>query len=142
VFSLTLKRATTSMENAAKRLAELKTDGLTEQAAKAASARFKQLLESLKSDAAGGGQGGGGGGGGGGGAGGGDGIPATAQLKMLKSLQQEINDRTEALDEMQRRNKKLTPDQDAELRRIGEEQGVLADLVRDMTRPKRDDGEE
>jgi hypothetical protein len=144
VFSLTLKRATTSMENAAKRLAELKTDGLTEQAAKAASDRFKQLLESLKSDAAGGGQGGGGGGGGGGagGNGGGDGIPATAQLKMLKSLQQEINDRTEALDEIQRRNKKLTPDQATELRQIGEEQGVLADLVRDMTRPKRDDGEE
>ena len=145
VFALTLRRAKESMENAAKRLAELKTDGLTEHAAKAASDRFKQLLESLKSDSAGGGQGGGGGGGGGGGAGGnggGDGIPATAQLKMLKSLQQEINDRTEALDEVQRRNQKLTPDQDAELRRIGEEQGVLADLVRDMTRPKRDDGEE
>jgi hypothetical protein len=143
VFALTLRRAKESMENAAKRLAELKTDGLTEQAAKAASDRFKQLLESLKSDAAGGGQGGGGGGGGGGGAGGGgDGIPATAQLKMLKSLQQEINDRTEALDEVQRRNQKLTPAQGAELRRIAEEQGVLADLVRDMTRPKRDDGEE
>jgi hypothetical protein len=144
VFALTLRRAKESMENAAKRLAELKTDGLTEQAAKAASDRFKQLLESLKTDTAAGGQGGGGGGGGGGagGNGGGDGIPATAQLKMLKSLQQEINDRTEALDEVQRRNQKLTPDQAAELRRIGEEQGVLADLVRDMTRPKRDDGEE
>ncbi len=72
----------------------------------------------------------------------GDGIPATAQLKMLKSLQQEINERTEALDELQRRNQKLTPEQAAELKRIGEEQGTLADLVRDMTRPKRDDGEE
>ena len=72
----------------------------------------------------------------------GDGIPATAQLKMLKSLQQEINERTEALDELQRRNQKLTPEQTAELKRLGEEQGTLADLVRDMTRPKRDDGEE
>ena len=61
---------------------------------------------------------------------------------MLKSLQQEINERTETLDELQRRNHKLTPDQAAELKQIGEEQGTLADLVRDMTRPKREDGEE
>ena len=61
---------------------------------------------------------------------------------MLKSLQQEINDRTEAFDELQRRNKTLTPEQTAELKRLAEEQGVLADLVRDLTRPKRDDGEE
>jgi hypothetical protein len=146
VFALTLRRASQNMEDVARRLGELKTDSTTGQAAKAASDRFKQLMESLKNDAAGaGGQGGGGGGGGGGaggGGGGGDGIPATAQLKMLKSLQQEINERTEALDEMQRRNQKLTPDQAAELKKIGEEQGVLADLVRDMTRPRREDGEE
>ena len=61
---------------------------------------------------------------------------------MLKSLQQEINERTEALDEQQRRHHKLMPEQAAELKRIGEEQGTLADLVRDMTRPKREDGEE
>ena len=146
VFALTLRRASQKMDEAARRLAELKTDSTTGAAAKAASDRFKQLMESLKADAAGaGGQGGGGGGGGGGAGGGGgngDGIPATAQLKMLKSLQQEINDRTEALDEMQRRNQKLTPEQAAELKKIGDEQGVLADLVRDMTRPRRDDGEE
>ena len=82
------------------------------------------------------------GGGGGGGGGNDDGIPPTAQLKMLKSLQQEINDRTEALDEQRRRHKKLTPEQTAELKRLAEDQGVLADLVRDMTRPRRDDGEE
>src|SRR6516165_1539523 len=60
----------------------------------------------------------GGGGGGGGGGGNGDGIPATAQLKMLKSLQKEINDRTEALDELRRRNKQLSPEQTAELQRL------------------------
>jgi hypothetical protein len=145
VFALTLRRAAASMDEAAKRLGELKTDSDTERAAKAAADRFKQLTDSLKPDAAGGGggQGGGGGGGGGGGqGGGGDGIPATAQLKMLKSLQQEINERTEAFDELQRRHKTLTPEQSSELKKIGEDQGVLADLVRDMTRPKRDDGEE
>src|SRR4029077_13747263 len=103
-----------------KRLQELKTDKPTEQAAKAAAERFKQLLESLRADAganAGQGGGGGGGGGGDGGApGNGDGIPATAQLKMLKSLQQEINERTESYDELQRRNKTLTPEQTADLK--------------------------
>jgi DNA repair exonuclease SbcCD ATPase subunit len=145
VFALTLRRASRSMETAASRLQELKTDEATVQAAKSASDRFKQLLESLKADGGNGGQGGGGGGGGGGGDGpasNGDGIPATAQLKVLKALQQEINERTESLDELRRRNKTLTPEQTAELQRLAEEQGVLADLVRDMTRPKKDDGEE
>ncbi|MGO9470050.1 MAG: DUF4175 domain-containing protein [Isosphaeraceae bacterium] len=147
VFALTLKRASQSMDQAARRLAEIKTDRLTSQAAKAASGRFKQLIDALKSDAANGGQrqGGGGGGGGGGGAGGGenpDGVPATAQLKMLKALQQEINEKTETLEEVKRRKGKLAPEQIAELERLAGDQGVLADLVRDMTRPKRDDGEE
>ncbi len=112
-------------------------------AARAAADRFKQLIESLKADAAAGGrwwrrwrrwwwrQA----------------VGATAFRRPPSSrcsshLQQEINDRTESLDEAKRRNKKLTPEQTAELKKIGDEQGVLADLVRDMTRPKRDDGEE
>ena len=53
----------------------------------------------------------------------GDGIPATAQLKMLKSLQQEINERTESFDELQRRNQKLTPEQTAELKRLAKSRG-------------------
>lgn len=145
VFSLTLKRAAENMRTAASRLQALKTDQPTQEAARAASRRFQQLLDSLKADDAknGGGQGGGGGGGGGGGdGGGGDGIPATAQLKMLKTLQQEINDRTESFDELRRRNAKFTPEQEKEVERLASDQGELADLARDLTRPKRDDGEE
>jgi hypothetical protein len=146
VIALTLRRASEKMDAAAQRLQEIKTDEATEQAAKGAADRFKQLLESLKADRGKnrgqGGQGGGGGGGGGGAGGNDDGIPPTAQLKLLKSLQQEINDRTEVLDEQRRRHKELTPEQTAELKRLAEDQGVLADLVRDMTRPRRDDGEE
>jgi hypothetical protein len=137
------------METAARRLEDIKTDEETQQAARAAAERFKQVLDSLKADRGrNGGQGGQGGGqgGGGGGQGGGngndDGIPPTAQLKLLKALQQEINDRTEALDEIRRRHKELTPEQAAELKKLAEDQGTLADLVRDMTRPKRDDGED
>ncbi len=145
VFALTLRRAAAKMEEAAKRLQEIKPDSAAQAAAQDASDRFKQLIESLKPDSGGQGQGqGGGGGGGGGGAGGqgGDGIPATAQLKMLKSLQQEINEKTESFDELKRRDKKLTPEQTREIKRLADDQGVLADLVRDLTRPRRDDGEE
>ena len=81
-------------------------------------------------------------GGGGAGGGAGDGIPATAQVKMLKSLQQEINERTDVLDELRRRDKPLSPEQTAELERLQTEQGTVADLARDLTRPKHDDGEE
>ena len=142
VFSLTLKRATESMEKAAGRLQAMKTDDETQKAVRSASHRFEQLIDSLKADDAKQGGQGGGGGGGGGGAGGGDGIPATAQLKMLKTLQQEINERTESFDELRRRNQKLTPEQTGDAERLANDQGALADLVRDLTKPKRDDGEE
>ena len=52
VFALTLRRATEHMQRAADALLELKTGKPTEDAARAASDRFKQLLESLKADAA------------------------------------------------------------------------------------------
>jgi hypothetical protein len=147
VFSLTLKRASTSMDTAARRLQALETDEATQRAAGSAAARFKQLIDALKPDRVknagqqqqqGGDQDGGGGGGGGGG----DGIPPAAQLKMLKALQEEINERTEYFDELKRRGKALSPDQVAELDRLHDDQGTLADLVRDLTKPKTDDAEE
>ncbi len=61
---------------------------------------------------------------------------------MLKALQEEINERTEYYDELRRRGKTLTPEQDAELERLQTDQGTLADLVRDLTKPKKDDAEE
>lgn len=147
VFALTLKRASEGMGTAAERLQALKTDDETQRAAKAAANRFKQLLDSLKADRAKGGgqqnQGQGGDGQPGGNSGEpGDGIPAAAQVKMLKALQEEINERTEFFDELKRRKKTLTPAQTAELNRLETDQGTLADLVRDLTRPRQDDGEE
>jgi hypothetical protein len=140
---LTLKQATEGMETAAQRLQELKTDEETRRAVVAAANRFKQLIESLKPDAPkeGGPQQGGDSGGGSGG-GSGDGIPPAAQVKMLKALQQEINERTEFYDELRRRKKELTLEQKADLDRLHEDQGTLADIVRDLTRPKQDDGED
>ncbi len=145
VFGLTLKKAARSMEDAAQRLQALKTDDPTVRAEKLAAGRFGQLIDSLKPDKAKGGQqpgGGEGGAGQGGPKGGGDGIPASAQIKMLRSLQQEINERTDTFDELSRRQKELDPEQTAERDKLHEDQGALADLVRDLTRPKKDDGEE
>jgi DNA repair exonuclease SbcCD ATPase subunit len=145
VFSLTLKRAVENMDDAAKRLLSIKTDAETQASARSAADRFKQLLESLKPDSGknggGGGQGGGGGGQGGGG-GDGDGIPATAQLKLLKALQEDVNQQTEALEEARRRSQTPNPDLTKKLERLAEEQGTLADIIRDMTRPRRADGED
>jgi hypothetical protein len=144
VFALTLKRATQGMDTAAQRLQTLKTDDETQRAASSAAGRFKQLIDALKPDAPkpGDKQQGGGDGGGGGGGGGGDGIPPAAQLKMLKALQEEINERTEYFDELKRRGKELTPEQAKELDRLQTDQGTLADLVRDLTKPKSDDQED
>ena len=85
------------MDAAASRLQALKTDDPTLTAEKSASSRFKQLLDSLKPDKMkmAEGEPGEGEGGGGGGGGGGDNIPAAAQIKVLKMLQQELNDRTD-----------------------------------------------
>ncbi len=144
VFTLSLKKVQQSMEDSAQRLQALKTDGETTRVQKLASGRLKQLNDSLKPDRpknGGGQQGQQGGGGGGSSPSGGDGIPAAAQIKMLKSLQQELNERTDSFDELIRRQKELNPDQVAELDKLHEDQGILADIVRDLTRPKKDDGE-
>ena len=57
-------------------------------------------------------------------------------------MQQEVNDRTEELDELKARGKKLTAEQESELERLSEAQRGIADLARDLIKPKHDDGEE
>ncbi len=143
VFTLGLKKVGQSMEDSARRLQSLQTDAETTRVQKLASGRLKQLNDSLKPDRPknGGQQDQQQGNGGGSSPSGGDGIPAAAQIKMLKSLQQELNERTDSFDELLRRQKELNPEQTAELDKLHEDQGVLADLVRDLTRPKKDDGE-
>ena len=145
VFGLTLKKAAQGMEDAARRLQNLQTDDPTVRAEKLASSRFQQLVDSLKPDKAKPGQQqqqGGDQGGQGSTPKGGDGIPAAAQIKMLRSLQLELNERTDLFDELLRRQKELNPEQTVELDQLHEDQGILADLVRDLTKPKKQDGED
>jgi hypothetical protein len=146
VFALALKRAAEGMQTASRRLQALKTDADTQRAEAAAAKRFKQLLDALKPDPSkpggGGGGSGGDGGDGGGGPKGGDGIPTIAQVKMLKALQQEVNERTDDLDKLRIRRITLSEAQQDELNRLQDDQHTIADLARDLTQPKRDDGEE
>jgi hypothetical protein len=144
VFSLTLKRAAGSMETAGTRLAKIQTDAETQSAERSAARRFRQLLDAMKPEPAGPGQKGGGGGDGGGGGGGGDGdnLTTAAQIKMLKMLQQDVNERTEALDELRARNKPLSPEQEAEIEQLRRDEAGIVDIARDLVRPAHDDGEE
>ncbi len=58
---------------------------------------------------------------------------------MLKMLQQEVNLRTEALDELRRRKVELTPEQDAELTRLEDDQRNIIDIALDLTKPREED---
>jgi hypothetical protein len=146
VFSLILKKASDSMNQATSNLQKLETGTPTQKAEKSAAQRLQQLVDSLQPDKPkegdgqqqqqqqGGEQ-----------AGGqqeGDGIPTVAQLKMLKRLQSEINERTNELDDITREGGKLSTDQTSELDTLKLEQGRLADLLRDLSKPRRSDGED
>jgi hypothetical protein len=144
VVALVLRRAGENMSEAAQRLKSTDVGAETQDLERQALKRFEQLRDAIRNDQANNGQqqGGGEGGGGGGGGGGGEGLPSIAQLKLLKLLQEDLNRRTELLDELQRRRIPLTPDQEREASRLVEEQKTIADLARDLTKPIRDDGEQ
>ena len=144
IIALTLRRASDNMDTAAKRLQEIKTDTETEKAQKAAAERFKQLLDSLKADAAGNGGQGGGGGGAAAVEGAAETTTASPRSPSSNCSRRSSNRSTSELMNWTNSAGKgnLTPDQAAELKRLAEEEGVLADLVRDMTRPRHGDEEE
>ncbi len=138
VFALALKGAAREMERAAGRLGDRLTDGETIARETAAKNRFVDLISALEPDkkkaddekpeAGGGGENGP--------AKAGpqnDGIPQLAQLKMLKTLQEDLIRRTEDLDRIHQEAGKLTDDQRQELDLLAGEQGLLADLTRNLT---------
>ncbi|MFO0842914.1 MAG: hypothetical protein U0797_11040 [Gemmataceae bacterium] len=155
VFARLVERAARSMEKAGQRLAAMVRESPpldaagrrgTIRAGPGGTARLDQLLASLKESiddprplSRDGGEGGEGGGGGGGGGGDDGGLPPTAQLKLLRSLQKEVNDRTAeftkrhpALDALDARSK-------AELQEVRREQKEVADLLDRLTRSAVDD---
>jgi hypothetical protein len=139
VFALALRGAARQMHTAASRLAQRKTDAATVAAEKGALKRFLDLTESLKPQKP---------------KEGGnaenpeekgdekkpeegpqsDGIPHLAQLKMLKTMQEDLLVRTGQLDELREKNGQLSADEQQELEALALEQGQLADLARNLVR--------
>jgi hypothetical protein len=66
----------------------------------------------------------------------GDGIPPLAQLKLLRSLQAEVNEQTTGFDKAHPDRSKLTPEQRAELDALRTAQAELAALLGDVAPPE------
>ncbi|RUL88446.1 coiled-coil domain-containing protein [Tautonia sociabilis] len=146
VFQLSLKRATERMAEAADRLSKIQTGPDTQRAEEEASRWLDRLVASLNPPEDEEEQGGqqqpqqGGGQGQPGQGNQGDGIPAEAQIRMLRAMQEDINIRTQELDELKNRDEPLTEAQEREFVRLEEDQHTIADLLRDLIQPKRPDG--
>jgi hypothetical protein len=108
---------------------------------KDATHRLALVIDALKSDNAGlpppGGKQGSGSGDGGGDGGGGqaDQVPPTAQLKVLRAMQQEVKDHTEAFVKAHADLTKLNDKEKAELQSIRKEQQDVADLLEEFRHP-------
>jgi len=158
VFAHIMTRSARAMEQAAASIKERvdrvvdrgdrKVDGPAEEASYQKTVKLQrealnyldQLLGVLKEEeqklakAAGGGEGGGGGGGGNGPDS--DGIPPMAQLKLLKLLQLDVNQRTEEFGRKHPDAARLTADQKKELAVIRQDQADVSDLLDKLTAPE------
>jgi hypothetical protein len=136
VFSLALRGAGREMSRAVELLDQRETGKPTVTAENNALRRFAALLEALKLDKAEPGENQQGGEGQGGQKGPPrDGITSVAQLKMLKLMQQEINERTKALAERFDQTQKLTPEEMQEFEALSQDQASLADLALNLSKP-------
>jgi hypothetical protein len=130
--------------------AEQAADAEVQTLQRAALRRIDRLLDALKSDddeppraPADKGRGGQPGqpGGGGDAQAGGDPLPPLGQLKALRALQQDINERTKAFAKQHPALPKLTKRDQEELRALGQEQVEIADLFQQLTAPAENQGE-
>ena len=141
VFSAALSGAGRELELAADLLARYETGASTQNAEQNALRRFEQLLSCLKPERTEGNEKTGGGG---------DapppedGIPQLAQLKMLKLMQQEINQRTKALDARfgAKHRDELSETEQREFSIVSEQQGEIARLLQNLSRPSEPDPED
>ena len=138
VFRLALSRAGREMERAAEQLTAEQTGADTQQTERQALTRLEQLLASLEPESGEESEGGQGGEQQGEAQGQppADGIPAVAQLKMLKMMQEDVNQRTQRLAAQQHRQGEWTPEMQSQLADLREEQGILADLAWDLSQPE------
>jgi hypothetical protein len=71
-------------------------------------------------------------------------VPTLAELKMLRLMQRDVNQSTETLQKDVEKAEKMTPEADAEAKRLGRDQGKLKQLMESLTDPEAGDagGEE
>jgi hypothetical protein len=142
VLNLALSGAARQMRRAADLLQRRETGAPTQQAEQNALQRLGQLLEALQPEepeepeddqGAGGGQGG---------QGSeqppGSGVQTLVELKLLRLLQEEINQRTRALEATFGDADSLTDEARREYAQLSEEQGRLAELLLDLIQPQED----
>ncbi len=139
-FELALRGAAREMTRAASQLDRGDTGEETRQAETVALDRLKQLLVALnppedQEQPPQNQQPSGGGGSGGEQSGQSDSISRIAQLNLLKLLQQEINRRTTALEAARDEAGELTPVQQQEQDALAVEQGELAELLLELSKP-------
>lgn len=157
VFGRTMQKAADAMKRAADRIAErrdaavkapedVSMDAEAVRSQKEALRRLDQLLDALKPESGmaarqpGGNNDGGQGDGGAMRGGDGDGLPPLAQLKLLRAMQAEINQRLEAFTKQHPDGAKLNEKDQAELQGIRKDQQEIADLLEELTRPAEPEG--
>jgi hypothetical protein len=156
VFARTLAQSAEAMRQAAERTVQYRErvqenpdqtapDRNIVQLQRKALRRFDQLLDALKTDrglgpAPAANSGGGEGGGTQAGGAPADGIPQLAQFKVLRSMQEEVNERTAAFGRRHPDLDKLTPAQLAELQTIQKDQQEIADLLDELATPAEREG--
>ena len=65
-----------------------------------------------------------------------------AQLKLLRTMQAEVNERTKELSDKKADPARLTEEEKKELEALQGEQRVIADLIEEFTRREKDQQEE
>ena len=137
-FALALDGAFDDMIAAVEKICELDTGPAAQEPQRHALARLEQLLAALEPDnpddqqpqqddgSGSGSQSGGQQG---------EALPDTAQLKLLKLLQLDLNERTRTLADRLQQGGAARDEAARALVRVGDEQGKLADLVRNLSQP-------
>jgi hypothetical protein len=140
VFHLALETIRGEMRGAAEGIERQRTGESTQRVQREAIRRIGQLLEALKSAKKQGGEGSSGGAGGQQNAAAQDSIRALAEVKLLKLMQEDLNTQFQQLAD--ERNGLSRDERAAEFDRLSTEQGKLADLMQNFTRPPVDTPED
>jgi hypothetical protein len=143
VLNLALSGAAGEMARAAALLDRRQTGAPTQQAEQNALRRLGQLVDAFQPEKAEEGSDSDDSGDGSGGPGGtpgqpGSGVQALVELKLLKLLQEEVNGRTQALEEAFGSAEALSGDARRQYGQLSQEQGRLADLLLNLIQPKED----